>query len=457
MAAMQDDSTSLDFHGGLAGGLAPLLTFLAGVGWLGITGAPDERGLWPVLLLAMAVGLGLARKRTRYCEILIDGMARPVVLLMVMAWLLAGVMGAVLSAAGLVDGLVWAARGVGLSGGGWVATAFLVCCAFSTAAGTSLGTLVVCAPILYPAGAALGADPVWLAGALIGGATFGDNISPVSDTTIASAVTQGADMGGVVRSRMRYALPAAGAALVGFVLLGGAEGAGSLAAPTEGSALPLVLLVGPALVIAMLVRRCHLVHGLLTGIVVSLLLALGTGLLAPTQVMYVEVENFAARGLIVDGLERGLGVSVFTILLMGLVGALEATGVVDRLVAFAARHTRSQRGAEGWIVGAVSGSMLLTAHSSVAILAVGRFARESGEKFGIGRYRRANLMDATVCTFPFILPYFVPTILAASLTAGAESMPRLSAWQIGAANLHSWGLLVMVVLAVATGYGRREE
>ncbi len=265
-------------------------------------------------------------------------------------------------------------------------------------------------------------------------------------------------MGGVVRSRLRYALPAAGAALVGFALLGGAPG-GDIAdsGPHAGSALPLLLLAGPALVIAMLVRRRHLVHGLLTGIVVSLLLALASGLLVPSQVVYVEVENFAARGLIVDGLERGLGVSVFTILLMGLVGALEATGVVDRLVAFAARHTTSQRGAEGWIVGAVSGSMLLTAHSSVAILAVGRFALESGERFGIGRYRRANLMDATVCTFPFILPYFVPTILAASLTSGAESMPRLSAWQIGAANLHSWGLLAMVLLAVATGYGRRDE
>ena len=65
-------------------------------------------------------------------------------------------------------------------------------------------------PLIYPAGVGSGVQPAVLVGAILGGATFGDNISPVSDTTIASATTQDADLGGVVRSRMRYALPAAG-------------------------------------------------------------------------------------------------------------------------------------------------------------------------------------------------------------------------------------------------------
>ncbi len=100
--------------------------------------------------------------------------------------------------------------------GNWESTAagsrsssFLICCLVSTATGTSLGTMILCAPLLYPAAAGLGTDPVILMGAVIGGATFGDNISPVSDTTIASASTQGADIGGVVRSRLKYAFPAA--------------------------------------------------------------------------------------------------------------------------------------------------------------------------------------------------------------------------------------------------------
>ena len=90
-----------------------------------------------------------------------------------------------------------------------------------TATGTSLGTMILCAPLLYPAAAGLGTDPVILMGAVIGGATFGDNISPVSDTTIASASTQGADIGRVVRSRLKYAIPAALVAVVAYGVLGG--------------------------------------------------------------------------------------------------------------------------------------------------------------------------------------------------------------------------------------------
>ncbi len=91
----------------------------------------------------------------------------------------------------------------------------------------------------------------------------------------------------------------------------------------------------------------------------------------------------------------------------------------------------------------------------VALLTVGRFGRRVGERFGIGAYRRANLLDLTVCTYPFILPFFIPTVLAASTTAsGADvGMPRLSPQGAGLWNLHSWALFVVVVVAIATGWG----
>jgi Na+/H+ antiporter NhaC len=142
---------------------------------------------------------------------------------------------------------------------------------------------------------------------------------------------------------------------------------------------------------------------------------------------------------------------------MGLVGGLEATGVLERLVAFAERRASSVRGAEAWIVGAVSAAALLTTHSVVAILTVGDLSRRTGERFGVPPYRRANLLDVAVCTWPFLLPYCIPTILAASLTAAGEGfgMPRIPPLDVGLANLHSWGLLAMLILAVTLGYGRR--
>ncbi len=89
-------SPLLQMRAGLAGALAPLGLFLAGVAWLACLGAPDERGFWPILLAALALGLLLARDRQRYAETMLAGMAQPLVMVMVMAWLLSGVLSTIL-------------------------------------------------------------------------------------------------------------------------------------------------------------------------------------------------------------------------------------------------------------------------------------------------------------------------------------------------------------------------
>jgi Na+/H+ antiporter NhaC len=447
----------LDFRGGAAGALAPFFLFLVGVGWLGLSGAPDETGFWPILLGALTVGILLARDKRAYSEAVLEGMARRIVMLMVLAWILAGVLGTLLGASGLVESLVWLADSVGLRGGGYVVSAFGVCVVFSMATGTSLGTLIICTPLLYPAGAALGADPAFLIGALLSGATFGDNVSPISDSTIASATTQGADLGGVVRSRLGYALPAAAVAAVVFALLGGAEegrAAGGVVASPDP--LGLVMLVVPLGVMALLLRKAHLVEALLLGSLAAALLGLALGRFTPGDLMGIDRANFVADGLVLDGMQRGVGVSIFTVLLMGLVGGLEASGLLDRVLEVARGRARTPRAAEGWIFGSVSVATFLTTHSVVAILSVGELARRMGEVAGIGPYRRANLLDVTVCTYPFLLPFFIPTVLAGALTTETPGMPRLSALEAGLHNVHSWGLLVVVVLAVVTGWGRGE-
>jgi len=447
----------LVMRGGVAGALAPFAVFLGGVGWLAFMGAPDERGFWPILLTAMAVGIALARDRHRYCDAMLAGMAQPIVMLMIMAWLLAGVLSTLLSASGFVESLIWLARAGGIGGGVYVAAAFVVCCLVATSTGTSFGTIIIGGPLLYPAGAATGADPAMLIGAILGGATFGDSISPISDTTIASAGTQITDIAGTVRARLKYVLPAALVALVVYAVAGGSE---AVAAPVTAAAgrpdgLPMILV--PAVVIALLLLKRHLVESLFAGIVLAIVLALTLGLLQPEQLLRFEPGSFTARSLVVDGIERGIGVSVFTLLLVALVAAFEATGTLTRLVATSGR-IRSAAGAESWIVATVSAAVLLTTHSVVAILAVGPFARTTGARAGIGPYRRANLLDLTVCTWPFLLPYFLPTILSSNATqAGAAlGMPRISAFDAGVHNLYSWALVVVVILAVSTGFGRDE-
>lgn len=451
----------LTFHGGLAGALAPFLAFLIGVAVLAVNGAPDEKGFWPVLLGALTLGLLLSKDKANYSEAMLDGMSQRVVMVMLCAWLFAGVLGTILAASGFVGALAWLARSAHLTGGAYVGAAFVACALVSTATGTSFGTILIAGPLLYPAGGPAGAEPAVLMGAILAGATFGDSISPVSDTTIASSGSQDADIGGTVRSRLRYVLPAGAVALLVSMLLGSApqHAAAAVDLATDARPLALVMLAAPALVIVMLLGSRHLIESLLVGSAVAAVLAVSLQLITPAALLHVAPGTFGATGLIVDGMQRAVGVSVFTLLLVALVGTLQATDVMDRLVNLAAGRARSARMAEWWIVAVVSGAVMITTHSVVAILAVGPFAKQTGERFALSRYRRANLLDMTVCTWPFLLPWFLPTILAASASAGAGGfgMPPQTALTIGLHNTYAWALVAAVLLAITTGYGRRWE
>jgi Na+/H+ antiporter NhaC len=450
------DNSPVAFHGGGAGALAPLAVFLGGAAWLAVQGAPDERGFWPVLLAALVAGWLLARDRRHYGEAVVQGMAQPVVLLMITTWLLAGALSSLLAASGFVDALVWCARAVDVRGGGYVAAAFLACAVVSTSTGTSFGTILICGPLLYPAGAGAGVDPAALLGAILGGATFGDSISPVSDTTIASAGTQGADIGGTVRARLKYVLPAGAVAVVAALVLGGAAGVdapAAVAAAGDPRGLPMALV--PIAVIAMLLRQRHLVEALLGGLLAAVVLALALGLITPAQLLRVDAGSVSASSVLIDGLERGVGVSVFTLLMVGLVAAIDASRLLGDLAARRGAAT-GRAGVEWRIVAWLSAAVVLTTHSVVAILAVGPYAAQVGGRAGIGPYRRANLLDLTACTWPFLLPFFLPTILAAGTTAQGGAMPRLSPAAAGLYNAYSWALVAMIVWAVGFGYGRGE-
>jgi Na+/H+ antiporter NhaC len=444
--------TRVDFYGGTLGAVLPFLVFICGVVAIALSGAPDERGFWPVLLLALFLGLLLTRQRKEYCEVIIAGMAQPIVMIMISAWMLASVIGILLSETGFIEALTWLAGQLRLEGAAFTVVSFLICCIVSVSTGTSFGTILICGPILYPAGGLVGAPPGILAGAILAGATFGDCIAPISDTTIASSLSQEADIGGTVRSRLKYVLPAAAAACLayGIIAVVGGVGPGASASALEGRALGLAMGLAPVLIIVLLLLRRHLLEGLLGGLALGIFLGLVLKLLAPGRLFALDTANFKAESFIIDGIERAVGISFFTILLMGLVAALQASGVLQRLVDFAHRRSRSVRSGETWIVAAVSGAVLLTCHSIVAILTVGEFTRQMGERMGIGRYRRANLLSLTVSTYPFLLPYFIPVILMANTTAsGLEyGMPRLSPLQAGLHNYFSWAVLLVLCLTV---------
>ena len=442
----------LEFFGGIGGAILPFIIFVVGVISIALSGAPDERGFWPILILALGVSLLLAKDKQSFSQTVIKGMSEEIVMIMITAWMMASIIGVLMTATGFVEALTWISSQLHLSGAGFVAATFLICCIVSLSTGSSFATILICGPILYPSGGLLGAHLPTLAGAIIGGATFGDFIAPISDTTIASALSQKAEIGPTVKSRIKYMSPVVLIALIAYFLSAYFQGEslGSQENNLMGSPNGLPMLLVPALIIYLFLKGKHLLHGLLMGLLFGTVLGLITGLLPLEKLLSLDLENFTARSFVIDGINRAVGISFFTILLLGLVATLKASGIIEKLVEFASTHSKNQRQAESWIAGTVGAAVLLTTHSIVAILMVSEFANKTGEKMAIQPIRRANIMSMVVCVFPFLLPYFIPVILMANTTLSGEefgvaAVPPLEA---GMFNFVAWGLLVVVLASL---------
>lgn len=457
----QENLKPIAFYGGIFGALLPFLVFITGVVAIALSGAPDERGFWPVLIFALALGLLLCKDRTAFSEAVISGMSQKIVMIMITAWILASIIGILMTLTGFVEAIIWVSDYLQLSGSGFIIAVFVICCIVALSTGSSFATILICTPLLYPTGGILGAHLPALAGAIIGGATFGDFIAPISDTTIASALSQDAEIGATIKSRLKYVLPAAAIALVGYLIVAYGNSATETISEvkTIGDPKGLPMLLVPAFIIYLFLKGKHLLHGLLFGLLFGTILGLVLNLLPLTQVISLDLENFAAKSFIIDGINRAVGLSIFTILLMGLVATLKASGLMDKLVDYAAKHSKTEKQAEGWIAAVMSMAVLLTTHSIVAILMVTDFTKKTGERLGVSKMRRANLLSLIACVFPFVLPYFIPVILMANMTnTGQEfDIPSVSPLEVGLYNFMSWGLLIMAVATLVFGWGKTKK
>ena len=181
----------VEFHGTNLFALVPLLLFVVFcILFFVVFKTFDMMHLCMGGYVALIIGSLLSKNWGKYWDAVATGMSSKIMNELALILLIVGMFGKLMTRGGVAQGFVWLGDKIGLSGGGFVAFTFIATCVIATATGTSIGTMFTAFPILYPSGLLLGADPVFLAGAILSGAIFGDNVGPISDTTIASASTQ---------------------------------------------------------------------------------------------------------------------------------------------------------------------------------------------------------------------------------------------------------------------------
>jgi len=459
---------SLKFLGGRVGAAVPLLFFVIWAISISVAGAPSEHGLILGMVGGLTIGMLLCRSRwAEYANAIFTGMASPVAAVTIIAWFWAGMFAQVLRVGGLVDGLVWLGSQSNATGGYFVGATFVLAATFGTAVGTGYGTAVAFCTLMYPAGLVLGADPVWLFAAILSGAAFGDNLAPVSDTTVVSATTQETDIPGVVRSRVKYALIAAVPALVIFTALGGNgldvdRALASALLADSASPAGLILLLPFALVVFLALTGYHILVSLTWGIVMAVVFELLLGLAAPEAILFFDPTTDTVGGALVDGIAGYLGLAILILLivagghLMRLGGALDA--LIDGLKRFARESVARAETAMWTIVFSLNAFITINTAAEIAAAPV---ISQLGKRFKLHPYRRANMLDAVTSAIGYIFPWGGGVLIGYQTIRTLESeysfvhaVPPTEVWSF---VLHGWFLAAVMLIAALTGFGRTYE
>ena len=459
---MENKTERLEFRGGMFMSLVPVAIYVFFCVVLFIFfKAFNMEALAVGGFLALLFGGLLAKDYGKFWDSALKGISSITSVSVVVILLLVGMFSQLIKLCGLSNGFVWLANSIGIKGGLFVAFTFIAACVVSTATGSSIGTMFIAFPIFYPAGLILGAAPMWMAGSIVSGAIFGDNLAPISDTTIASASTQQfkdgrpADIGGVVSSRLKYSLVGATIAAVIYAICGGMGGTyqgGQIDALSNP--VSLVMLIPVVIMLFVATKTRNIFAGILVGLTLGTATGVIAGLFPFSAVFANDAANNAATGFLIDGVNGILPTCGLVISVFGIMGVLTDAGTLDYLAdgILNSKMAKTDAGAELACVAGISlTTIIFGGVTSASILTFGPIVNKIGAAKNIHPYRRANLLDGIANSLPAIIPFMsVFVFIGAALTG-------LSPVDVAIGSVYATILFFVYVIACATGWGRDYE
>ena len=450
----------------------PLLFFVVPLLWMSFIRVGSMSVVLGFTLLGLALTSFLAKDWREYWEVVISGMTKPSVAIFTLIFTLVGIFAKMLAKGKVAGGVIWLASIGNVEGTLFVAFTFVACCLLSTGSGSSMATVLTLGPPLFPAGIILGANPFLLAGALVAGANFGDNLAPVSDTTIVSASTQlyqkksgAADIGGVVRSRFKYAIIAGIISLILYLFIGGGS---EFLTPKEAADLiakhsyakGVLMLIPVGVIIFFSVRGTPIAASLTLGIVSGAIIALLFGILSPDDFLQLKAAGKKMKliGIIPEGVTMMIRQILILMLLMGAGELLIRTGVMHMMMGGLSKIVNKPRGSELMmcLLAAIVGLMGGFAIMGMAI--AGPFIDAMGKEQKIHPYRRSNILDAMTTSMCHCTPWSKQLfVLAGFLTAMQATypfVPEITTMDFFQYCFHPWILMVIMVIFAYVGWGR---
>ncbi len=458
------ENKKLEFYGGEWMSFLPLGLFLVGIIYTTFyVGSISDGALWLPAFLAICISLFFAKDKKVYTDAVVKGIASQDAIIPVICWFFAGVFSRILRSSGLADAIAGTSANLGVGETLFLVITFLACALFATASGTGFGTIAAGMGVMYPAGLALGCNGPLLCGLIISGAAFGDNLAPVSDTTICSATSQGVDVPGVVRSRFKYSAVAAAITIVATLIIGPMT-QGSVepyASDLEYNPLAFLMLIAVVLTVIIAMKTGDIIIATVLGGIAGSVIGVACGLFkfvsvstdsnvenALFTISYKgDVLNCTFGGIIQSGLSSMLQVCILCMLLFGSISCLREGGGDKKLLEVMSGSVKTSVGAELIISAMVIVLSSIMGLNAPAILTVGAsFARPMSETYGFTGYRAANLLDGQSNTLCYCVPWGAAVIYAIGFAS--ETAVPLTAISVTPCPIYCYVLLVVFTVSI---------
>ena len=353
------------------------------------------------------------------------------IIYMIWIFVLAGAFASVAKSIGAVDATVSLTLNI-LPPQYIVPTLFVASCLISFSIGTSVGTVVALTPLAAQLAATEGGNVPFFVGVVLGGAFFGDNLSFISDTTIAATRSQGCSMQDKFKVNLWIALPAAVVTLVGYLVL--VPDVPVTEVPAAGDPW---LMVPYLIVIVTAVLGVNVTLVLTAGLLSAVILGMANG------VSLLDLAGFAGSGI--DGMG---GLIIITLLASGMLGVIKACGGIDYILRVMTARISGLRGAQATLAVLVGIVNLCTANNTVAIITVGGLAKDISRRFGVDPRKSASILDSASCVVQCLIPYGAQTLLATSLAGISPAAPFPYLY-------YPWALALMMMLSIVFLFPRR--
>ncbi|RZM71873.1 Na+/H+ antiporter NhaC family protein [Pseudoalteromonas rubra] len=416
--------------------LLPLLTFVGlflGAGlYLQSQGVdyafyqlPAPVAILPAIVIAFWINKGTINQSV---ETFIKGAGHSNIITMCLIYLLAGAFSSVASATGGVDAVVNAGLSL-IPPSLLLPGLFLIAAVVSTAMGTSMGTIGAIGPIAYAVSVKTGIDPALMAGTIVSGAMFGDNLSIISDTTIAATRTQGCEMKDKFKENLKIALPAAVLTVALLVFLTPEPQA------VETKPFDWLLVLPYAFILVLAVIGINVFVVLFSGIIFAALMGFtgdyqGAAFVKDVYKGFSDMQEIFLLSMFIGGLSEFIRVNG------GLDYLAHKIQAITAIIAKWHRKVADQLG----IAALVLTSNLCIANNTVSIIVAGPVAKKLADDGEISGKRSASLLDIFACVMQGSLPYG-----AQALLLGATF--KISPWEVSTSSFYCF-ILAFTAIAV---------